>query len=117
MRVRRLDQNGDYVFGGGLASFYINQPEAPAQCAWTRIRLWLGQWYLNTSDGTPYQTEVLGKYTGSTADAAIQARLLGTPGVKEILSYSSSLDRDTRAWTANVTMNTIYGPIQLVGPI
>ncbi|WP_083331557.1 hypothetical protein [Brucella inopinata] len=41
MRYRKLDENDDYVFGGNLASFFIDQPEAPAQAVKTRLMLQL----------------------------------------------------------------------------
>ena len=109
MKYRKLDANGDRVWGQGLASFWIDVPDAVGQLIATRLGLWLGQWFLNRSDGTPYQTQVLGKYTITTRDPAIQGRVLQTPGVTGIKNYSSNLNRQTRGWTANGTVDTVYG--------
>ena len=118
MRVRKIDPaRGGRQFGHGLADFWIDVPDGPAQCVKTRLGLWLGQWFLNTDDGTPWQTKVLGRYSGSTRDVAIRARILGTPGVTEIVNYSSSLNRDTRAWTVNATVDTAYGQTTIVGAL
>lgn len=116
MRVRKLDANGDRQFGRGLANFWINVPDGVQQICGTRLRLWQGQWFLNTDDGTPYNTQVLGKYTAATRDPAIQNRILLTPGVLGIDAYASQLDRNTRAWNVQATVDSIYGVFALTGP-
>lgn len=110
MRYRKLSATGDYVFGGQQADFYKDVPEAVGQAALTRLRLLRGEWFLDKTAGTPWSTEVLGKYTNSTYDAAIRQRILGTQGVVEIASYSSSVDTEKRHLSVSVTINTIYGP-------
>lgn len=109
MRYRKIDADGDRVFGHGQSDFYRDVPEAPAQAVLTRLHMELGEWFLDTTDGTPYQTRVLGKYTGSTRDPVLRSRILGSTGVTSIESYSSNLDRDTRAFTVDVTIDTQYG--------
>jgi hypothetical protein len=114
MRVRKK-VNGLRVFGQGQNSFWINSVDGVGQCITTRLGLWQGQWYLDLPDGTPYLAKILGKYTGSTADVAIQSRILGTPGVQSIVNYSSSLDRNTRVWNVNATVQTMFGQIIVTG--
>ena len=89
MRYRKLDAAGDMVLGGGQAAFYRNQPEAVAQAVKTRLAMRLGEWFLDTSAGTPWNTKILGKFTIPTRDATIRARILGTTGVTSIDAYSS----------------------------
>lgn len=110
MRYRKEDVNGDYVFGHQLADFYQDVPEAVAQAVKTRLGLFTGEWYLDTTDGTPWRTEVLGKYTKETYDAVIRDRILGTAGVQEIMAYSSSFDGDSRVLNVSATITTVYGP-------
>ena len=127
MRYRKLSRTpgtnvfnytgGDYSFGHGAVNFFINVPDAPAQAALTRMYLFLGDWFLDTSDGTPWNTKVLGHYTANTRDPALQARILGTQGVKAILSYSSNVNRDTRAFTVNAELDTIYGVAPIPRPL
>jgi hypothetical protein len=109
MRYRKLDANGDMVFGRQQADFWRDVPDAPAQAVWTRLQLYLGDWFLDTSDGTPWRTQVLGKYTGSTRDPAIQARTLGTQNVTAIHAYASQVNRDTRVFNVQMTIDTLYG--------
>jgi len=111
MRVRKLDANGDRVFGHGQADFWRDQPEAVAQLVGTRLALWLGQWFLFPTDGTPYQYKVLGKFTQSTRDPILQTRILQTPGVTAIKTYSSALNRDTRQFGVQVLLDTVFGRI------
>lgn len=111
MRYRQLTPSGDYSFGSGQANFYTNIPEAPAQAVLTRLRLNLGEWFLDTTDGTPWNTQVLGNNTAGTRDAVIQARILGTQGVNSIISYSSNFNSNTRQFFVYVSLDTIYGPI------
>ena len=113
MRNRILDENDDYTFGKGLANFYTDVPEAPAQAVSTRLSLRLTEWYLDLTDGTPWATKVLGKYTGSTRDVILQARTLGTPEVNGLLSYASQVDVNTRAYSVQMLIDTTYGTKQI----
>jgi len=109
MRYRKLDANGDYVWGHQQGDFYRDQAEAVSQAVQTRLGLTLGEWFLDVTDGMPWNTEVLGKYTQDQYDAAIRDCILGTPGVTEIVDYSSTLDTSIRKLTVTVTINTQYG--------
>jgi hypothetical protein len=111
MRYRQLDPNGDYTFGGGQADFYVNRPEAVAQAVGTRLRLDLGDWFLDTTDGMNWRTGVLGNRTSAIRDSLIRERILNTPGVLSITSYDSSFDGNTRQFRVAVALSTIYGPI------
>jgi hypothetical protein len=113
MRYRRLDSAGDMTFGQGLGNFWINQPEAVAQSVLTRLRLNLGEWFYDTSDGTPWNTQVLGERTQSTRDVVVTDRVQSTVGVQSIDTYGSVIDVNTRTWTAAMTLQTVYGPVAL----
>ena len=109
MRVRALDANGDMQFGRGQRDFYVNQKEGVAQNVQTRLGLYTGDWTLDTTAGTPWRTKVLGKRTDATRDPALRARILGTTGVTGIANYASQLNRETRGFAAQVTIDTVYG--------
>lgn len=68
-----------------------------------------GEYFLDVTTGTPYATQILGRGTTGTYDRAIRDRILGTSGVTSITSYSSTLNRATRALTVSATIETIYG--------
>jgi hypothetical protein len=113
MRYRKLDADGDYVIGSGK-DFLINSPEAVAQAILTRLKLWRGEWFINTADGTPWTQEILGKrQRGKSPDGAIKKRILQTEGVTEILSYSSDFDGNARNLKINATIATKYGQVTI----
>ena len=109
MTYRKLDANGDYTFGQGSANFFIDQPEAVGQAVMTALKLFQGEWFLDTTAGTPYNSQILGAGMVATYDAAIQDVILSTQGVKSILSYISSVNTATRSAEINCTIDTIYG--------
>lgn len=117
MRYRKLDENGDMRFGRGASDFWRDVPEAPAQAVKTRLCLRLGEWFLDTTDGTPYATQILGKHTSGTRDAAIRERIVGTQGVTSLDAYSSTFDPNTRSFTVSATISTAYGATTVTTPL
>lgn len=114
MRLRAMSPTGDMTFGNGVGNFLINTPAMVGQLVMTRLELWTFQWFLDFSQGTPYATSILGKNTKSIYDGAITQRILSTPGVASIQSYSSNLS-SRRKLTWEATINTIFGQTSLSG--
>lgn len=110
MKYRPLDSLGDYTVG---KPFLVNSPECVAQAISTRLKLWRGEWFVDTTDGTPYREEVLDKRNNRSHEIAIKQRILGTPGVTAITSFSSSFDGESRRLTISTTVDTIYGAAAL----
>jgi hypothetical protein len=108
MRYRMLSPTGDYVFGNGPGEFLVDSSAAVAQAISTRLKLWQGEWFLDQTQGVPYPTQILGYNTQASYDAAIQTAILNTPGVSQLLAYSSTLTRSTRALSISATVETIY---------
>lgn len=117
MRVRRVSADGDMVFGGNQRAFHRDTPDAVAQIVESRLNLWTDDWYLDRDEGTPYRTEILGKRTEALRDPAIRTRILDTPGVTEIVAYSSVLDRNDRQFAVSAQIDTQYGRSALRFPI
>jgi hypothetical protein len=109
MRYRALSEDGDYTFGQSEANFLINSPAAVAQAVKTRLLLFTGEWFLDTTEGTPWAEKVLGTGTKAFYDRALQERTLDTDGVTAIEDYSSSLDPATRHLSVTMTISTAYG--------
>jgi hypothetical protein len=97
------------TFGKGAANFLVDSPAAVAQAVKTRLLLFAGEWFLDTSEGVPWYSRVLGAGTSRTRDRSIRARILGTRGVKEIVSYQSVVDPGARTMTVTARISTIYG--------
>lgn len=115
MRYRKLSPMGDYTFGNGLQDFYIDVPAAPGQAVKTRLLLWLGEWFLDNTVGTPYLEGILGKHSQTMADTTVQDRTLGTQGVTAISSFQSTIDPVDRSYSVQMTIDTQYGttPVQV----
>lgn len=115
MRYRKQDEQGDYSFGSGLNNFHIDSAEAVAQAIETRLKLWIGEWFADTSDGTGWSQTILGKQSKNLYELTLRQRVLETFGVTSIESFQSSLDSDTRRLTVSMTVNTIYGQTTVTG--
>ncbi len=113
MRVRRWSESGDYVFGRGSFDFLVDSPDAVAQSVKTRLALSTGEWFLDTEEGTPWLRDILGSGNEQSYGPALRARILETPGVKEILSFDDAFDRENRKITITITIDTIYGQTSL----
>lgn len=109
MKYRKLDANGDYVFGKGAGNFYKDQPEAVGQAVRTRLGLVVGEWFLDITQGTPYNSQILGAGKIGLYDHAIQDVITNTQGVTGLVAYNSQVDPATRAASVTGTINTIYG--------
>lgn len=117
MRYRKLDKNGDMLFGNQQADFFRDQAEAVAQAIWTRLRLWVGEWFIDQTEGTPYQQAVLGTNKRKTIEPAMRRRILNTEGVSSIDEFQMLIDADSRTVTINAVVSTVYGTAQLRGVI
>lgn len=113
MLVRKLDSNGDMQLGQGSANFYSNSADGVAQMVYTRLKLWLGEWYLDTADGTDWLGKCLGKNTVDSALLEIKRRIMATEGVSEIKNLSASIEPTDRRLSVQGVITTIYGDAQL----
>ncbi|MBM4311866.1 MAG: hypothetical protein FJ119_13095 [Deltaproteobacteria bacterium] len=115
MKYRAQDIDDDYIFGNGIADFLIDSAEAVAQAILTRLRLWVGEWFLDTSEGTPYEQAVLGTNKMNSIEPAIRDRILETEGVESIEEFQLVWDSQARRIEIIAEVNTIYGPAPLNG--
>lgn len=117
MRYRREDANGEYTFGSGDDSWLANSADAVAQAVKTRLALWYGQWFLDTTEGTPWLQSVLGKQHLDTAGLAIRQRLLRTEGVQSLTAFDCRLNASTRRVIFTATLTTLYGSTTVTGEV
>lgn len=115
MRVRALDSDGDMRFGHGPADFLRDSAEAIAQVVLTRLKLWRGEWFLDTEEGTPWAGSVLGERTQDQIEPALRLRILETPGVTGIVSFDLAIDPDARAASLAIEIATVYGETKIEG--
>lgn len=115
MRVRQLDENRDMTFGNSQLNFYKDSVDGVVQSVLTRLRLWRGEWYLDTDEGTDYVNGVLGKSKQSSIEPLLRERILNTQGVREILSFSITIDENKRNVSVQCTIDTLYGEANVAG--
>lgn len=115
MRYRILSEDGDMTFGSGSLNFFIDSPDAVAQLVLTNLKLWVGEWFLDLSEGTPFAQAVLGMNKKETATPAIRNVILNTNGVKSIISFSENIDPNERRYSFSAIIDTIYGQTTLTG--
>ena len=108
MKYRREDQD-DYTFGKGEDTFLTDSAECVAQAIKTRLQLWYGQWFLDTTEGTPWMQSLMGKRSSAAMELALRRRILATEGVKSILSFTASFNPSTRRTVITTTVDTLYG--------
>lgn len=113
MRYRKLDKNSDYTFGQAKNNFFIDVPESVAQAVKTRLLLIQGEFFLDTSVGTPYNSRILGAGRVSTFSSAIRQVILDTQGVTGITKYSAFFNAIIRKASVSATIDTLYGKIDL----
>jgi hypothetical protein len=116
-RYRRLDEDGDMTFGRGHWNFLTDTPEAVAQAVLTRLCLWQAEWFLDRSSGTPWLQQILGeRRQPGTPDAAIRARIIGTPFVTQLDDYASAYNSTSRSFVVAAKIWTAFGPITEAPP-
>ena len=109
MTVRKLDENGDIVTQG---SMFLTGREEIEQTIKTRLRLFLGEYFRDITDGTPWFEQILGKGTTLSArEAALRNRIVRTPGVVRLTSFSTNFDLNTRTYSVTAGALTTYGLI------
>lgn len=84
-----------------------------AQAVETRLLLFQGDWFLDAEEGTPYISGVLGNYTQNQADSIIRDRTLNTQGLSDITEFTSAIDPDSRGYSVQETIDTIYGEAEV----
>jgi len=113
MRVRALTANLDFAYGQGSSNYLVDSVEAVAQEVLTTLLVFQGEWFLDTTAGVPWFTQVAGVGTIPLYDQVIKQAIEGVQGVTGIVSYSSSLNRATRALTVSATIDTQFGTTQI----
>jgi len=79
-----------------------------------KLKLWKGEWFLDTDFGTPYLSSILGKQlTLSGAIAALRTSILEVEGVRQIVSLTYNFNRALRQLQVTFEAETPYGIIEV----
>jgi hypothetical protein len=108
MIYRKLDENGDYVFGRNQNS-YLQDASAVNQAVVTRLRQLIYEWWEDLEDGIPVWQKILGNRNKQEAEQIIRERIQKTKYVKSILSFEPTWDNETRTLTIQTSIDTEFG--------
>lgn len=104
MTVRKLDADGDLALGP-QKFLATNSAEEAAQNITTRLKFFLGEWFLDTSDGTDWFGKVLGKGSAlESRDSVIRRRILLAPAVAGMTAFNTDSDIATRKYSVNASV-------------
>lgn len=106
MRYRKLDANGDMVFGGNSKDF-LKGRDATIQAIKTRLRLLKGEWWENTDAGFPLFQDVLGKRDELKVKNRIVERIQQTEGVLSVSNVNAEFLNRKLSFTCSIS--TVYG--------
>lgn len=111
----KLDTTGDLDLRRNDLS-WVDGAERVHQQLQIKLKLWKGEWFLNTEFGTPYLQQILGKHiTLNGALAALKNSINEVDGVQEIEQFSYDFDRQTRQLTVHFAVKTPYGLVKYKG--
>ncbi len=109
MTVRHIDPDTGDIITGGEMQFIIGREEI-AQTVKTRLALFLGEYFRNILDGTPWYEQILGKFTSlDVAESVLRVRIASTPGVIRLTSFDTDFDIDTRRYSVTAGILTAFG--------
>lgn len=112
MKIRKVDSNGDYVFGQPN-DMYENEAKGVALLVVDRLNLWLGTWFANTNEGMPYFEDMLGKKDITYIESIIRMTILETTGVESMERFECYFNINTRQLMVEAVIKTQYGTVTI----
>lgn len=111
MRTLALDLvTGDLRLDAG-SLVVVDGADALAQRIRCRVRLWLGEWFADTSIGVPWQ-QILGtKNAQSFAEATLRRVVATCPGVSHVDAFSFAFDGPRRAAAVGFRVTATDGTV------
>lgn len=111
MTVRKLNETGDIVTSGQI---FIDGRKEIAQTCVTRLKLFLGEYFRDITDGTPWFQQILGKFESlNTVESLLRNRIARTPGVVRLLSFNLDYDLSSRTLSVSSYVLTQFGELEV----
>ena len=84
--------------------------EAIVQRLRIKLKFFKGEWFLNKQFGIPYNQTIFSKGTTKPqVDSIFRNKILSTPGVVELVTFSSELDAARRSYTLSFSCRASTG--------
>ena len=87
----------------------VTELEAIASLVTERLSMSLGEYFLDTSQGIPYFSELLGYGNQVLIERVLTDAILTVEGVLSVSDYQSVMSVSTRVLEIRATVHTIYG--------
>lgn len=97
----RAFENGDIVTSGNQ---FKTGKTATAQGIKHRLRMFLGEYFLDATDGTPWFQSILGKTPDGVAEISIKQRIITAPDVVAITSFEFNRNAQERSIEINAQL-------------
>jgi hypothetical protein len=103
MIIRREDENGDFVFGHGMAD-YLTENAAISLLVTQRLLLWLGEWFLDIGAGVNWPA-ILGSMPPAVnlLEAEVRRCVRETDGIVAINNLQMAFDH--RSFTVDMSLD------------
>ena len=117
-----IDQNptsstfNDLVIQNGDLVITPTQLDAVQQHILQRLRIFLGEWFLDNTIGLPYFQQILVKNPNQAViDGLLQNQIATTPGVVQLSSFSANVNFTTRVLSVSFSALTTTGTVSYNG--
>jgi hypothetical protein len=110
--------NGDLTLTSDVTPNNLASTNPVLQDILQRLSFFLGEWFLDNTQGVPYFQQILVKNPDqSKIDAIFQNIILGTPGVVQLSSYTFTPKTAIRVLTVAFSCITTSGIVNYSGTI
>lgn len=116
-----LGENDDISIVNGVVQFTDTIEQSSRQQVLISISTYRGEWEFNILAGIPYtknannKISILGKSSRALVDSYIKEDILARENIIQILSYESTLDKETRGLRITFEVETESGSTIVVG--
>ena len=112
MLGKALNGNNDIFIKNGRFAVVTDGAQV-VQHLRTRLRFFLGEWFLDLTVGVPYLQQILKKpFDIAKVEALIKSEILNTPDIEKLTRFESSFNGETRKLTINFDAETSYGLVE-----
>lgn len=92
----------------------VNDIDSVEQHLKVRLLFYLREWFLDTTSGVPYFSDVLIKNPNiPDIENIFKSKILDTNDVEEILEFNSTYDPSSRVYSISFKARTKYGEVDL----
>lgn len=113
LKYRKIDENGDMVFGETGDSGFLESSEAMAQVLKTRLAACEDEWWEDDPGALPWFTEILGSMVSQgrvdEIDLMVIERIMSTVGVNSVSNIESYVK--DRHYYFTCTAHTVHGDV------